>query len=81
VVVFEEDTPIRVIEGIRPDILIKGGDYTVETVVGSDETKAFLAKFGGDQLMETPEAGQARLLKDVDSWKTYIEVAKITPQG
>jgi len=52
-----------------------------KTVVGSDETKAFLAKFGGDQLMETPEAGQARLLKDVDSWKTYIEVAKITPQG
>ena len=35
-VVFEEDTPIHVIEEVRPDILIKGGDYTVETVVGSD---------------------------------------------
>ena len=35
-VVFEEDTPLNVIEDIRPDILIKGGDYTVETVVGSD---------------------------------------------
>lgn len=50
-------------------------------VVGSDETKAFLAKFGGDQLMETPDQGQARLLKDVDNWKNYIEVAKIQPQG
>ncbi|CAN5467339.1 D-glycero-beta-D-manno-heptose-7-phosphate kinase [soil metagenome] len=36
VVVFEEDTPQLVIEGICPDILIKGGDYTVETVVGAD---------------------------------------------
>ena len=50
-------------------------------VVGSPETKAFLNKFGGDPLIETPEAGQARLLKDVDNWKKYIEVAKIEPQG
>ena len=35
-VLFEEDTPLNVIEAIRPDLLIKGGDYTVETVVGSD---------------------------------------------
>ena len=35
-VVFEEDTPLNVIEEVRPDILIKGGDYTVDTVVGSD---------------------------------------------
>ncbi len=50
-------------------------------IVSSDETKAFLNKFGGDPLIETPEVAQARLLKDVDSWKKYIEVAKITPQG
>jgi tripartite-type tricarboxylate transporter receptor subunit TctC len=50
-------------------------------VVGSAETKAFLNRFGGDQLIETPDAGQARLLKDVESWKRYIEVAKIQPQG
>jgi tripartite-type tricarboxylate transporter receptor subunit TctC len=50
-------------------------------VVGSPETKEFLNKFGGDPLIETPEAGQARLLKDVDNWKQYIEIAKIVPQG
>jgi tripartite-type tricarboxylate transporter receptor subunit TctC len=50
-------------------------------VVGSPEVKEFLNKFGGDPLIETPEVGQARLLKDVESWKKYIEVAKIVPQG
>jgi tripartite-type tricarboxylate transporter receptor subunit TctC len=50
-------------------------------VVSSDDTKAFLNKFGGDPLIETPDAAQARLLKDVDNWKKYIEVAKIVPQG
>jgi len=50
-------------------------------VVGSAETKAFLNKFGGDPLIETPEQGQARMLKDVENWKKYIELAKIEPQG
>lgn len=36
VVVFEEDTPARLIEELRPDVLIKGGDYTPETVVGAE---------------------------------------------
>ena len=50
-------------------------------VVGSAETKAFLNKFGGDPLIETPEQGQARMIKDVENWKKYIEIAKIEPQG
>ena len=40
-VVFEEDTPLNVIEALRPDILIKGGDYTVETVVGADVVQSY----------------------------------------
>jgi len=47
VVVFEEDTPLKVIEAVRPDILIKGGDYTVETVVGSD----LVLSYGGQVLL------------------------------
>ncbi|MBV6631602.1 MAG: D-glycero-beta-D-manno-heptose 1-phosphate adenylyltransferase [Alphaproteobacteria bacterium] len=35
-IVFSEDTPIKLIEAIRPDVLTKGADYTVETVVGAD---------------------------------------------
>ncbi len=43
VVVFEEDTPIEAIERIRPDIIVKGGDYTVDTTVGNKvaEVKIF----------------------------------------
>ena len=36
VVLFAEDTPLELIAALRPDILLKGADYTVETVVGSD---------------------------------------------
>ncbi|HMD73085.1 MAG TPA: D-glycero-beta-D-manno-heptose-7-phosphate kinase [Steroidobacteraceae bacterium] len=36
VVIFEEDTPIRLIETLEPDVLVKGADYTVATVVGAD---------------------------------------------
>jgi tripartite-type tricarboxylate transporter receptor subunit TctC len=50
-------------------------------VVSSDETKAFLNKFGGDPLIETPAVAQAHLVKDVEKWKEYIRVAKIKPVG
>jgi len=35
VVLFSEDTPIKLIEAIKPDVLVKGGDYTPESVVGA----------------------------------------------
>ena len=36
VIVFDEDTPLRLIERIRPDILVKGGDYAGKQVVGRE---------------------------------------------
>lgn len=44
VVIFEEDTPLRLIEKVSPDVLVKGGDYTVDTVVGAD----FVRSRGGE---------------------------------
>jgi len=41
VVSFDAPTPIRLIEAIRPDVLIKGADYTVETVVGHEVVQAY----------------------------------------
>lgn len=38
VVFFGEDTPINVINAVLPDVLVKGGDYTVENIVGAKET-------------------------------------------
>jgi D-beta-D-heptose 7-phosphate kinase/D-beta-D-heptose 1-phosphate adenosyltransferase len=39
VVSFAEDTPAKVIEQIAPDVLVKGGDYRVDQVVGADSVK------------------------------------------
>lgn len=40
VLVFDEDTPLTVIEALKPDVLVKGGDYTRETVIGADIVEA-----------------------------------------
>lgn len=41
VVVFDEDTPLRLIEALRPDVLVKGGDYTEDMVIGAREVRAW----------------------------------------
>lgn len=40
IVIFEEDTPLNLISTLLPDVLAKGGDYTVETIVGAKEVLA-----------------------------------------
>jgi D-beta-D-heptose 7-phosphate kinase / D-beta-D-heptose 1-phosphate adenosyltransferase len=40
VVLFEEDTPLELIRALKPDVLVKGGDYTIETVVGHEDVIA-----------------------------------------
>ncbi len=47
VVIFNEDTPIRLIEAIRPDVLVKGADYTIDQVVGAE----FVESYGGSVLL------------------------------
>jgi len=36
VVAFDEETPFELIENLIPDVLVKGGDYTIEQIVGAD---------------------------------------------
>jgi rfaE bifunctional protein nucleotidyltransferase chain/domain len=40
VVIFNEDTPLELIKAIKPDVIVKGGDYTIEQIVGAKETIA-----------------------------------------
>jgi D-glycero-beta-D-manno-heptose 1-phosphate adenylyltransferase len=40
VVIFEEDTPLNLIKSIMPDVLVKGGDYTIDQIVGAKEVIA-----------------------------------------
>ncbi len=37
VIIFEEDTPLELIKTVLPDVLVKGGDYTLEQIVGARE--------------------------------------------
>ncbi|HZS62344.1 MAG TPA: D-glycero-beta-D-manno-heptose 1-phosphate adenylyltransferase [Gemmatimonadaceae bacterium] len=40
VVVFDEDTPLEIVQALEPDVLVKGGDYREETIVGAKEVRA-----------------------------------------
>ncbi len=44
VVIFDEDTPAELIKIVKPDVLVKGGDYTKENIVGAE----FVESFGGE---------------------------------
>lgn len=55
VTLFDEDTPMRLIEFLRPDFLIKGADYTTATVVGAD----FVASYGGKVILVPIETGHS----------------------
>jgi D-beta-D-heptose 7-phosphate kinase/D-beta-D-heptose 1-phosphate adenosyltransferase len=41
VVVFDDPTPLRVIEALRPNVIVKGGDYNEDTVVGAREVRSW----------------------------------------
>lgn len=41
IILFDEDTPLDLIKAIRPDVLVKGADYTVEQVVGHDIVESY----------------------------------------
>ena len=46
VVVFGEDTPFKLIRKVRPDILVKGGDYKADKIVGADLVRSYGGKTG-----------------------------------
>jgi D-beta-D-heptose 7-phosphate kinase / D-beta-D-heptose 1-phosphate adenosyltransferase len=68
VVIFTEDTPLELIEMLEPDVLVKGADYTLETVVGADFVRGrggrvvLVELLGGHSTTETVRrvAGMAR---------------------
>jgi rfaE bifunctional protein nucleotidyltransferase chain/domain len=61
VVLFDEDTPYELIKIVKPDVLVKGADYTEDTIVGADIVKAS----GGEVVVIPIVAGYStsRILK------------------
>ncbi len=46
---FDQDTPLELIKGLQPDVLVKGADYREDQIVGAEEVKA-----GGGQVVRVP---------------------------
>jgi len=55
VTVFDEDTPLELVRLLRPDVIVKGGDYSESTVVGAPEVRAR----GGDVVIVPLTPGQS----------------------
>lgn len=45
VIIFDEDTPLNLIKVVKPDIIVKGGDYTKENVVGYGLAEVFIFNY------------------------------------
>jgi len=47
VVLFSEDTPLELVKSLKPDVIAKGGDYSIETIVGAREVR----EWGGEAVV------------------------------
>ncbi|MES2279649.1 MAG: D-glycero-beta-D-manno-heptose 1-phosphate adenylyltransferase [Bacteroidota bacterium] len=63
IVIFEEDTPLNLITILLPDVLAKGGDYTVDTIVGAKEVMA--------------NGGEVEVISFVDGFSSTAIISKI----
>jgi rfaE bifunctional protein nucleotidyltransferase chain/domain len=55
VVIFDEDTPLETVKALRPDVLVKGGDYSEATIIGAREVRSW----GGDVVVIPLTPGQS----------------------
>lgn len=55
VVAFDEDTPLELVRALHPDVIVKGGDYTADSIVGASEVKSW----GGEVVVVPLTPGQS----------------------
>jgi len=68
VVVFEDPTPLQLIVALRPDVIVKGGDYNEDTIVGAKEVRSW--------------GGRVKIVPTVEGFSTTKLIAKATaPSG
>ncbi|MEO8769063.1 MAG: D-glycero-beta-D-manno-heptose 1-phosphate adenylyltransferase [Ferruginibacter sp.] len=63
IIIFEEDTPLELVKALLPDVMVKGGDYTVEQIAGSKEVIA--------------NGGEVKLAKIVEGISTTAIIEKM----
>ncbi|OKS85480.1 D-glycero-beta-D-manno-heptose 1-phosphate adenylyltransferase [Mucilaginibacter polytrichastri] len=66
IVIFDEDTPANLINAVMPDVLVKGGDYTIENIVGANEVMA--------------NGGEVKTINFVDGYSSTSIINKIRGQ-
>src|SRR6185437_8714937 len=67
IVIFDEDTPLETIETLRPDVLVKGGDYSEATVVGAELVRSW--------------GGRVAIVPTVAGFSTNNIVKKLTSEN
>ena len=65
VIIFDEETPIKLIESVKPDVLVKGGDYKIDEIVGAE----FINQNGGRVVLSNYKNGHStsELIKKIES--------------
>jgi rfaE bifunctional protein nucleotidyltransferase chain/domain len=63
VIIFEEDTPLNLINVIRPDFLVKGGDWKEDEIAGADVVKSY--------------GGKVVIIKYIDNYSTTSVINKM----
>ena len=63
VILFDQEDPLEVIATIKPDILVKGGDWSIDTIVGRDVVESY----GGTVLAlpMIPDVSTSRIIEDI----------------
>jgi D-beta-D-heptose 7-phosphate kinase / D-beta-D-heptose 1-phosphate adenosyltransferase len=64
VIIFDQETPLELIRSLRPDVLVKGGDYTTATIVGADDI--------------TTWGGRVEIVPTVNGMSTTNTIRKMT---
>lgn len=64
IIVFDEDTPLQLITAILPDVLVKGGDYSIDQIAGAKEVLA--------------NGGKVHIAKIVEGFSTTETIKKIS---
>jgi D-beta-D-heptose 7-phosphate kinase / D-beta-D-heptose 1-phosphate adenosyltransferase len=64
VIIFDEPTPLELIRYVRPDVLVKGGDYTTSTIVGAEDVVTW--------------GGRVEIVPTVDGASTTNTIRKMT---
>ena len=62
VVVFDEPTPLELMIALRPDVIVKGGDYSADEIVGANEVKSW--------------GGRVKIVKFVEGFSTTNIIAR-----